>query len=259
MKNLLLTVALFASCTQNAMSADEFDRRKTTIVSTPEEYVKFLHRPDLQGHVQVGNLVARVLKGRVENDFHTLADDPGRKIVFLMSNDGLDELIGLPKDQMLNKIGYTREYVDDLKHRGFRFKLIVFQSRGPDGQPATWDNLAALVERAYPRIAAKMQAALPELKKASFAELESQAPAKFSQVYSVGQSDANYIDEKRLANSDGKAWQVRAFLFYCLRVTDLFGGDGYTHTADGTKGLKEFICVNKPVKLLPPHVIIDLQ
>jgi len=255
MKHLLLTVGLLGT---PAMAGNDCDGSRQ-VVSSPQDYVKLLSSPDRKGKVRVGKLVGRVLKGKTEKDFETLTNDSARKIVFLMGNEGLEQLIGLNNAQILDKIGYTPDYIERLEREGYRFKLVIFKRRGEDGLLATWDNVVRLTEKVYPGVAAKVKAALPELKSKTFSQLQSQAPSAFSTVDKAGATDPAYFDEERLANCEGKPWQVRAFLFYRVRLMDFFSGDGYTVSADGKRGLKEFIVANKPIKLLPAHLMIDLH
>lgn len=229
----------------------------TATITDPDAYVRALHCTFRQTP-RVRGLMGRVLKGKGEHDFETLSDDRDRKIVFLMGSDGLEGLIGSTDAQILAKIGYTAEYVARLEHEGYRFKLVVFRS-GPDGgQLATWDHVVELVASAYPDVAAKIKAALPRLKRTSFSEIERQAPSRFAAVDRVGGEHADYIDDKRLQRSDGALWRVRAFLYYRVRLTELYAGDGVTRTADGKKGLEEYIAPNKPIRDLGGARLVDL-
>jgi hypothetical protein len=202
--------------------------------------------------------MGRVLKGKADDDFETLSDDRDRKIVFLMGSDGLEGLLGLSNDQILAKIGYTTEYVARLEHDGYRFKLVVFKSGLDARQLATWDHVVELVASAYPDIAAKVTAALPRLKRTSFREIEQLAPSPFAAIDRVGREHADYIDERRLRSSDGALWRIRAFLYYRIRLLELFAGDGVTRTGDGKRGLKEYIAPNQPIRDLGGARLIDL-
>lgn len=227
-------------------------------ITDPDAYVRVLHCTFKGASPRVSGLMGRVVKGKGDGDFETLSEDRGRKIVFLMGSDGLEGLFGLSNDQILAKIGYTNEYVARLEDEGYRFKLVVFKSGSDAEQLATWEHVVELVTGAYPDIAAKIKAALPRLKRTSFSEIEQQAPSRFAAVDRVGHDRADYIDEQRLQTSDGALWQVRAFLYYRIRLTELYAGDGTTRTADGKKGLKEYIAPNKPIRDLGGARLIDL-
>jgi hypothetical protein len=236
--------------------ADACDAAAT--ITEPDAYVRALHCTFKESGPRVRGLMGRVLRGKGDRDFETLSDDRDRKLVFLMGSDGLEGLVGSSNDQILAKIGYTSEYVARLAHDGYRFKLVVFKS-GPDaGQLATWDHVVELVAGAYPDVATKIRATLPRLKRASFAEIEQQAPSRFAAVDRVGRDHADYIDEQRLQTSDGALWRVRAFLYYRIRLTELYAGDGVTRTADGKKGLKEYIAPNRPIRDLGGARVVDL-
>lgn len=234
----------------------------TACVSTPatithsDDYVRILHGNTTA--VRVRGLMGRVLKGKSDADFETLSDDRDRKIVFLLGGDGLVSLVGATTDEILAKVGYTREYIARLAHDGYRFKLVVFESTPGAEQLATWDHVVDLVARTYPGIGRRIEAALPHLQRTSFAEIERQAPTRFSDVDKVGRDHADYVDEQRLRASDGPLWRVRGFLYYRVRVMELFAGDGVTRTADGTRGLKEYIGRNMPIRELPGARLVDL-
>jgi hypothetical protein len=230
--------------------------RKT--ITEPDAYVRVLHCTFEGRRPKVGGLMARVLKGKSDTDFETLSEDRDRKIVFLMGSDGLERLVGATNDQILAKIGYTADYVARLEREGYRFKLVVFKS-GPDsGQLATWEHVVELVVSTYPDIAAKVTAALPRLKRTSFARIEKQAPSRFAIVDSVGRDHEDYVDEGRLKTLDGALWQVRAFLYYRIRLTELYAGDGITRTVDRKKHLKEYIAPNKAIRDLLGARTVDL-
>lgn len=259
-RSLLLALSLFAPAPapDGAHADDAACAIPSAPISDPARYVGIFHCGNLVGKVQARALVGRVLKGKADADFETLSYDASRKLVFLMGEDGLAGLAGLGNDAILEKIGYTKEYIDRLKKEGTHFKLVVFRARGEAGLPAEWDNVARLATKAYPDLAPKIARALPELKRRSFRELEAQAPTKFAAVDAIGASHPEYIDEKKLAAREGKPWEVRAFLYYRARLMELYAGDGYTRTPDGKKGLREYVVLNQAVRSLPDAAVGEL-
>jgi hypothetical protein len=227
-------------------------------ITEPDAYVRVLHCTFKGRRPRVAGLMARVLRGKSDKDFETLSEDRDRKIVFLMGSDGLESLVGATNDEILAKIGYTAAYVARLQREGYHFKLVVFKT-GPDiGQLATWDHVVELVASTYPDIAAKVTAALPRLKRTTFSAIEKQAPTRFAVVDRAGRDHDDYVDEVRLQTSDGALWQVRAFLYYRIRVTELYAGDGVTRTAARQKGLKEYVALNRPIRDLDGARLLDL-
>jgi hypothetical protein len=255
----LLTSLCFAFAIQHARAESVCDAKAAReTITDAAAYVRVLHCTFESGRPKVRGLMARVLKGKSDGDFETLSNDRDRKIVFVMGSDGLESLVGSSNEQILDKIGYTSEYVARLAHDGYRFKLVVFKSGSDTGQLATWDRVAKLVASTYPDIAKKLGAALPRLKRTSFAKIEQQAPSRFADVDRIGSEHADYVDEQRLKTSDGALWRVRAFLYYRIRVMELYAGDGVTRTVDGKKGVKEYIAPNKAIVDLAGAQVIDL-
>jgi hypothetical protein len=253
--SIQLTVEKTLDPAQNCNSTDS----PKEVVSTSEQFMAVLHQPQKAGHVSVQGLVGRVLKGKTDADFETLSEVQTRKLIFMMGSDGLEGLIGLSTDQILIKIGYTPEYIQRLKDEGYHLKLVVFSSKNEAAVPATWDNVAHLVEKLYPSVASKIDKQLPALKSTPFSLIESQAPERFYEVDKLWTAHPDYINEEKLEKSEGKLWQVRGFLYYQARLSDLYSGDGYTHTDDGGRGLKEYVAPNVPIKSLNDASVADLN
>ena len=55
-------------------------------------------------------------------------------------------------------------------------------------------------------------------------------------------------EARLLALPSPRAADVRAFLYHALNLNNLFSGDGYTHTADGVRGYKEYVAPNKKLE-----------
>ncbi len=206
--------------------------------------------PDKRALESTNDLVGRVLKGKTDQDFLSLSNDPDRKIVFLMGADGLKALSGSPREQILEKIGYTHDYVARLKGEGHRFKLVTFSAASATALPGTWENVIALAAQAYPPVAVKIKARLQELKDTPFEKIQAQASAPFATVDQAGRAHPDFIDEKALEKRPGSLWEVRAFLYYRLRLMDLYAGDGWTRTPDGSKGMQEYVVLNRPLAQL---------
>lgn len=201
--------------------------------------------------------VGRVLKGKSAADFASLSNDPERKIIFLMASDGLDTLSGLNEDQVLQKIGYTNEYVTDLRQRGYVFKLAVFEEQGA-AFSATWENVFRLTEQTYPQLKNKLRKYYSRLKKIPFSEIQKQAPESFAQIEKVGKAHAHFIDEIKLEKiARPQLWQVRAFFYLRLHLNELYRGDGWTYDSKGVRGLREYVSLNRKIEELPQGQLLD--
>jgi len=204
-------------------------------------------------------MVARVLRGKTDADFKSLSDDPNRKLIFLIGEDGLAAFNGLSDREKLEKIGYTNDYVQHLKREGYKFKLAIFSQASDAAVTSTWPNTVALAERLYPSVATKLEKQLPNLEKVPFQEIQAQAPRKFAQANIEGPKSVDFIDLARLEKSEGKLWQVRAFLYHEAHLTDLYSGDGFTKLENGERGLKEYIGINKDLSALSDVTLVDLN
>lgn len=238
------------------------------IIDTPEKYSTSLKSAlPPTGPPRIAGLFGRVLKGKTDKDFESLSNDVSRKIVFIMGPDGLVRLLGLNQKQILYEIGYTKDYIERLKQEGYRFKLLVFKNENSVDsdqtiQPATWERVLRLTTKAYPELAEKIQAQAQSLQSIPFTIIQTQAPHPFAgvekQIEKQGPQHPDYIDETRLTQLPATLWQVRAFLFYKVHLTELFAGDGFTHKEDGTKGIAEYAILNQKVISLPNALLIDL-
>jgi hypothetical protein len=158
-----------------------------------------------------------VLRGQSERDFLTLSDDPLRRVVFMLDETALIDLLGCTGAEVLARIGYTPAEVRALLAQGTRFRLAILPVT--DMLPATWANVLALAANAYPEWAGRLAAARPALETRPYAEI-------------MGQGDV--------------AAEVRAFLEQTLHLNPLFAGDGYTR-CDGRAVYPEYICLNRPL------------
>lgn len=205
-------------------------------------------------------IFGRVLRGKTEQDFRTFSDDPSRKIVFFMDESSLSKVKNASGDSALLKLGYTQDYIDELHKNGTKFKMVTFEPKAKQVVSATWDNLMTLLEQSYPpEVVAKIKPHLEELKKTKFEDIEKMGTEKFSKIYSSGPSSTKYMTSAKLAALDKPSlWDVRAFLYNELRLSDLYSGDGFTHKEDGSKGIAEFIGINTDISKLQKVAVTDL-
>jgi len=170
----------------------------------------------------------RVLRGTTEEDFMALSNDPARRLVFLLDEAALTDLLGRTGNEVLAQIGYTPAEVRALLALGTRFRLAVL--RGVEALPATWANVLTLAAVAYPEWAERLTAARPALETLPYTEIMRQG---------------------------GVAAEVRAFLERTLHLNPLFAGDGYTR-CDGRAVYAEYVCLNRPLSVLTCWCQIEL-
>lgn len=165
----------------------------------------------------------RILRGTTPENFTTLTDDPTRKVVYMLDNMGLNNLIGLNGRDALLNIGYPEYKIDDYLSKGTKFKVVVFPETSV--HLANWDNLLKVVSTAYPEWAKKIMHSYNHLKMLSYED-----------VMKVG----------------GEVTEVRKFLFDSLNVNELYIGDGTT-----PNGQKEYITINKRIDSFESFNLID--
>lgn len=208
------------------------------------------------------DLRGRILRGKTTEDFADLGL-PGRELVFIMGPDGLEQLPGQPLSQALGRIGLTPEYVAGRVAQGYAFKLAVFEG-GSEAPLATWDNALDLVSRHHPAFAEDIEANRQALNEIPFQiYADRMMPNNLEAVDLAGPNHPAFMTTERyfslpeyLRLSD--PLYIRRWLLHTERIGTLFSGDGYTQTAQGERGLKEYFTVNTPIANLPNAAIIDL-
>lgn len=201
-------------------------------------------------------LFGRIVRGNCDQDFLSLSEDPRRKVVFLLDSQGLSELPGMSGYQMLIHVGHTpAEIHRRVVEQGKSFKLVLF----PDSHAvrlANWDGVLEAVIEAYPEHAASMQRHRDALERFSLTEIEQQVGFKFADVF---EHDLRFMTSERFANSEQTLWQTRAFLYHIVQLRELFSGDGFTHTADGRRGVREYLIPNRAIEQLAHRTIVDID
>lgn len=207
-------------------------------------------------------MCGRICRGQTEEDFERMAE-ASRLVVFLMGSDGLEEIEPLSDYEKLIKIGYERDYIKQKLDQGFSFRQVHFPSK-QEKVPcsmATWDGALAVVNNVYPKAGELVEKHLPALKNHEFSKHQDDCPFDMKEADSKGIAHENFITEERLLKSKGDAAHTRAFLYHTMQLRALYHGDGYTRTADGTKGIKEYLSPNVALKDLKGVVIkkLDVQ
>ncbi|MDB5036989.1 MAG: hypothetical protein JWQ35_517 [Bacteriovoracaceae bacterium] len=234
----------------------------TAIISSPSEFASAWKERKSESLIEVKDLFGRVLHGREPKDFLKMTDNADRKIIFYMGSAALQNLMGRSGYQSVIHLGYTPEYIALLKNQKKYFQLLIFKTN-EHLIPATWDNVIHEVAKQYPKVASKILAQLPLLKTIPFVQIHKIAVTEGSPPFSVinktGKMHPNYFSEQALEQSLGKLWEVRAFLYFEARLTELFAGDGHTFSHHGERGVPEFVGANMEVASLPEKEIIPLE
>lgn len=194
-----------------------------------------------------------------------LAAEKDRKIAMVMGPSGLASLNGTTEDFLIS-IGYTHDYIRRQILEGMHFYLIMFGfgdgcDRALRPRLATWDNVLRECALAYPQVgdifeAPGTRAALLAM---DFARAEELCGFSLSEVDKNGVDDPRFVSLERLLGSDMSPLMVRRFLYHCCRISDLFSGDGWTRTAAGKLGLKEYVMPNLRIDQLAGHELLPLK
>lgn len=203
-------------------------------------------------------MFGRILRGKHEQHFETWNLDPNRKLIFLVGEDGLAELQGKTGYEMLLAIGYPIEYIEYLLNTGFRFKLVLFTNEAPIAL-ATWDNTLALAAEVYPEIADDLFRHKEALKNVEFEEYERVAGYRFRDIDKIGHGDERYMTYERYHQSSRSLLETRSFLYFAVRLNELYGGDGYTYDDEGNRGLREYISIANVLKELKDFLLFDIE
>ena len=202
-------------------------------------------------------IVVRVLRGQTDQDFNSLSPNSERRLVFVLGPEDATKLIGKTGDQILETIGYSQQEITRYKAQGTLFKLFVGPAQEAD--LATWENVLAACELAYPEFVGKFIKFRSELEGSSLAQIESTA-GELANIAASGAKDPRFMSlAKFAAIAEPTLYDVRAFLFHTLNLNALFAGDGYTRRDDGSIGAEEFIVRNQALKHFSAHSLLDLE
>lgn len=221
----------------------------------PVEYIKLFETGVVESFT---GLWGRVISGKTSQDLISMADDSSRDLVMIMDSDGLGKFLYENGYNMLVKIGHDKTYIQWKLEKNSCYKLIVFDGI-ESAKLATWDNIFTAVSRMYPQVVNKLAKNLPDLRRASFKEIETAAGYRFSEVAQNGKTDERFMTVERFEISQGGLIEARAFLYFTVYLRELFSGDGYTHTANGQMDIREYIFPNQSIESLSNCVVIDLD
>jgi len=95
--------------------------------------------------------------------------------------------------------------------------------------------------------------------KTPWSYFEESAPFNWQQVARNGRSDPYHITYQKLINASGTLLEVRSFLYYEIGMKELYRGDGFTYTLNGSKGYPEYFAVNQKVSDFNSHCYQELK
>ncbi len=207
---------------------------------------------------RVNSCYGRIVRSRHGKPL-SLTEEPDRRVVMVMGPGALATLIGKSGYEMLNLIGYTDDYIRRKLAEGNLFKLVVFSRPSGSLKIANWKNTIGGIIDAYPEIADIIAANASDVASTSLEEFERQAGFNLADVDTLGIEDPRFMTVERLLASDRTPLATRRFLYHVTRLSELYTGDGWTKTAQGGRGLREYIIRNRPMSQLENVQIIELN
>lgn len=172
---------------------------------------------------QFTGISGRIIRGTIPEHFETLTDNPSRKIIFMLDNNGMNNLIGLTGRQMLENIGYPAKDIGDYLSKGTKFKLLIIPETSV--YLANWNNLLRLLAKGYPEWGVKIREVYQDITQRQYSDL---------------------------ITAGGVVSDFRKFLHKELNINELFRGDGTT-----PNGQKEYITLNRRIDSFPSRTVID--
>jgi len=222
----------------------------------PQEYVAALR----DGHTSSGlldGLYGRFLHGPAGADFRRLSGKKDRRFVMVFGPDGLHRLLQDGATQMQLLLGHEPAYLRRLIDEGQQFRLVVFRPGDPLPQ-ANWDGVERVVRLAYPDMVHRVGFHRQTLEETLLAEFERQLGYTFAEVDRAGPEDPRYMTHKRFRRIPDTAANTRAFLYFSMRLLELYQGDGFTRTHTGEQGVREFFFPNMALAKLGEYAVCDL-
>jgi len=250
LKKIFIFVLSFLVLAAEPVVSQDLNRMPQSIQATGIE--EFLKVDGIEG------LSGRFIRGKQFEHFEYLNFDQSKKLVFLIGSDSFSLLQGKTGYEMLLSIGYSREYITHLLDKGYSFKLVIFPEH-QTAKPATWDNVIDMIGEVYLELASDLQLHKEALKLWAFEDFEVASGFSFHDVDKAGPTHPRYMTHERYLMCSRNLLETRAFLYFTIRLTDLFAGDGYTYDSEGNRGMKEYIALNKKLAEFEAFWLLNLD
>jgi len=205
-------------------------------------------------------IFGKIMRGKKPEDFLNLSENEDRKLVMVMGQDGLEKISKLRGQALLIAIGYQREYIHRLIDQGYYFKFIMFEtSKDVIVCPANWPGVARMVLEVYPDTTLAWLKHFETLKTKVFTDWQESTDRPFALTDKAGKDNPSFITYPRFLDGQQTALDLRSFLYFTVRLTDLYSGDGFVRDENGRRTMKEFITANRPIAKLKRFVLVDLE
>lgn len=186
-----------------------------------------------------------------------------RRTIQLMDGQGLQELLGKTSTEQLLHIGYDRSYIESLLSSGHSFRLLVFPKKGSPAHRAYWSETLEVCADAWPEVSIILRNSLMQMRKWPFEYWEMHLKMAIGMTFKELKAKPDHpwhMTVDRLSNMTGAVSGIfiRIFLYLNAFLTELYSGDGFTWNESGTRGLPEYISLNRKISELPSPLIIAM-
>ncbi len=204
---------------------------------------------------KISGVCGRVVRGRQESDFGTLAYADGRRLAWIFGPDGLRSMIGRSGKDIVLGMGKVPGWLPEKLAEDMRWRLVVL----PQGicARADWAGVFAMVEEHHPEIAGKLLRWRESLQDPSLAALID--PAFVLGAVKDSAEHPDHMGLSRYRDCPDTAVNARLFLWHWLGLNEQFVGDGLTRDPLSGARIEEFLTGNVALAELPDHRVIDLH
>jgi len=150
------------------------------------------------------------------------------------------------------------------KHQKYKFKLLIFESSNEESFIPTWENIfTRALPTTFPgeeheELRNRILLHQDDLKTKTFTQIEELAKNLGFPNFRSGEYGHGHLTIEEFIKLENTLVNCRRFLRTNFYLTPLFRGDGYTGFEDGSRGVKEYLVLSRPIDELPELAILDL-
>lgn len=240
------------------------------IIDSPRSFEHWFTKERLPPcEIEIRDICGRMLKGRKEEDFVRLSDEPPswRRVCFLAGPDTLQRLIGSRDGRdCLMKLGLGPTMIEQRMKDQFRFRLAVFPMTRKGlafCRNADWSGVLELLHQCYAEVVDKVLPHWDHIHRTHYSSIDPHRLAErvADQPIDIRNGDERFLTVERFASlSDVSPWHVRAFLFHTLSLNAHFTGNGLTvDSLTGQVSGREYLAPNVEVASLEEAVVIPID
>lgn len=203
----------------------------------------------------LAGVCGRVVRGKSEAEFTTLAFASGRRLAWVTGPAGLRSMIGRSGAQIVLGIGKDASWLREKLAEGMSWRLVVLPQA--ECARADWAGVFAMIEAVYPEVARKLLRWRDAIRDpALVAKID---PALVSGAVKDDAEHPDHMSVTRYETCLDTAANARLFLWHTLGLNHHFTGDGWaTDPLTGVR-IEEYLTANVPLAEIPGHRVIALD